>query len=353
MVASQTPPPRGSAHATLVVMFGIGVSRVFGLVREQVVAFYFGRSAAYSAFVAAYKVPNLVRVLLGEGNLSASFIPVLAEKMRAGEAEGTDRLARGVLGLLLAVVAVVTLAGMAAAPALAWIVAPGFDPALRELGHRSGPDFFMQLGELTRDDDPPVRPGQRKEIRQEVGQPGWGLIEDDAPFLLSGTRQQAGSFPALSGNETQKEVAVCAEPGGRECGRYGGSAGKRNDRDTRRSCQGDELDPGIAHGGSSRVRHQCNVPARAQDIEQGALPVIGRVGVEAEQGRCCAQMAQESPSAPGVLCCDHRDASKHLGGAMGQVTQVAQRSGDDIQGARGHSESREGREGRPSRLSRP
>jgi len=68
----------GPGRATLTVMFGIGVSRLFGLVREQVVAFYFGRAAQYSAFVAAYKVPNLVRVLLGEGNLSASFIPVLS-----------------------------------------------------------------------------------------------------------------------------------------------------------------------------------------------------------------------------------------------------------------------------------
>ena len=117
-------------------MFGIGVSRVFGLVREQVVAFYFGRSAAYSAFIAAYKVPNLVRVLLGEGNLSASFIPVLAEEMRSGDVARTRRLARGVLGLLLAAVVVLTLAGMAAAPALAWIVAPGFDPQLRELVER-------------------------------------------------------------------------------------------------------------------------------------------------------------------------------------------------------------------------
>ncbi|MGH7542960.1 MAG: murein biosynthesis integral membrane protein MurJ, partial [Gemmatimonadota bacterium] len=57
----------GSGRATLTVMLGIGGSRIFGLVREQVVAFYFGRAAAYSAFVAAYKVPNLVRVLLGEG----------------------------------------------------------------------------------------------------------------------------------------------------------------------------------------------------------------------------------------------------------------------------------------------
>jgi putative peptidoglycan lipid II flippase len=127
-------------------MLGIGVSRVFGLVREQVVAFYFGRSAAYSAFIAAYKVPNLVRVLLGEGNLSASFIPVLAERMADAEPAAAERLARGVLGLLLVTVAVVTLAGMAAAPALAWVVAPGFDPELRQLVRRLIVILFPTMG---------------------------------------------------------------------------------------------------------------------------------------------------------------------------------------------------------------
>lgn len=117
-------------------MFGIGMSRLFGLVREQVVAFYFGRAAQYSAFVAAYKVPNIVRVLLGEGNLSASFIPILAERMRAADPREARRLAGSVLGLLLLTVGIVTLAGMAAAPALAWIVAPGFDPELRALVER-------------------------------------------------------------------------------------------------------------------------------------------------------------------------------------------------------------------------
>ncbi|HEY7473353.1 MAG TPA: murein biosynthesis integral membrane protein MurJ [Gemmatimonadota bacterium] len=138
--------PIRSSRATLVVMLGIGVSRMFGLVREQVVAFYFGRSAAYSAFIAAYKVPNLVRVLLGEGNLSASFIPVLAERMAADDPGEADRLARGVLGLLLATVAVVTLAGMLAAPALAWLVAPGFDAGLRQLVERLVVVLFPTMG---------------------------------------------------------------------------------------------------------------------------------------------------------------------------------------------------------------
>jgi putative peptidoglycan lipid II flippase len=125
-----------SGRATLTVMLGIGASRVVGLVREQVIAYYFGRAAAYSAFVAAYKVPNLVRVLLGEGNLSASLIPVLVRGMRSGDPDEARRLARSVLGLLLLVVAVVTLAGMALARPLSWLVAPGFDPELRFLVER-------------------------------------------------------------------------------------------------------------------------------------------------------------------------------------------------------------------------
>ncbi|HET9581774.1 MAG TPA: murein biosynthesis integral membrane protein MurJ [Gemmatimonadota bacterium] len=125
-----------SGRATLTVMLGIAASRLFGLVREQVVAFYFGRAAAYSAFVAAYKVPNLVRVLLGEGNLSASLIPVLARAMRSDDPEAARLVARRVLGLLLIVVLVVTLAGMALAKPLSWVVAPGFEPELRLLVER-------------------------------------------------------------------------------------------------------------------------------------------------------------------------------------------------------------------------
>lgn len=138
MPADPLPAARtaGTGRATLTVMLGIGASRVFGLVREQVVAYYFGRAAAYSAFVAAYKVPNLVRVLLGEGNLSASLIPVLARSMRSGDPTEARRVARGVLGLLLVVVGAVTVAGMALARPLSWLVAPGFDPGLRLLVER-------------------------------------------------------------------------------------------------------------------------------------------------------------------------------------------------------------------------
>ena len=62
-------------------------SRVLGLARESVAANYFGAGAVWSAFVFAFTVPNLFRKLLGEGALSAAFIPVYAESV---EADGSD-----------------------------------------------------------------------------------------------------------------------------------------------------------------------------------------------------------------------------------------------------------------------
>src|SRR3989440_6208161 len=64
------------------------VSRLLGLVREQVYARFMGTSAVAGAFQLAFTVPNLFRRLLGEGALTAAFIPIFKEKEKtAGEAE--------------------------------------------------------------------------------------------------------------------------------------------------------------------------------------------------------------------------------------------------------------------------
>jgi putative peptidoglycan lipid II flippase len=114
-------------------MAGILASRVLGLVREQVVALYFGRSGELSAYWAAFKVPNLFRVLAGEGNLSASFIPVLSGQIARGDALASRRTADVVLGFLLLSVALFTALGILLAPALAVLAAPGFDEGLRAI----------------------------------------------------------------------------------------------------------------------------------------------------------------------------------------------------------------------------
>src|SRR5688572_24520316 len=65
-------------HAKL-IGFLTFISRLLGLVRESIAAAYFGSSAIYAAFQFAFTVPNLFRKLLGEGALSAAFIPLYAQ----------------------------------------------------------------------------------------------------------------------------------------------------------------------------------------------------------------------------------------------------------------------------------
>ena len=72
------PPPAPSGRWALLVGAGILLSRLAGLLRERVVAHYFGNSGVADALRAAFRIPNLLQNLFGEGVLSASFIPVYA-----------------------------------------------------------------------------------------------------------------------------------------------------------------------------------------------------------------------------------------------------------------------------------
>lgn len=102
------------------------VSRVLGFVRDAIIARVFGAGLYTDAFFVAFRIPNLLRRLFAEGAFSQAFVPVLAEyKTRRGEAD-TRVLVDHVAGLLFAALAVVTVAGVLAAPLLVWISAPGF-----------------------------------------------------------------------------------------------------------------------------------------------------------------------------------------------------------------------------------
>jgi len=111
---------------------GIPVTRVLGSVRERVFAHYFGNSAAADAFRAALRIPNALRNLLGEGTLSASFIPVYA-RLNEQNKDAARALAGAVLGLLLLASGLLAVLGIAFAPAITALVAQGFDGPRREL----------------------------------------------------------------------------------------------------------------------------------------------------------------------------------------------------------------------------
>jgi len=118
----------------LLVAAGILASRLAGLVRLRVFAHYFGlQSQAADAFNAAFRIPNLLQNLFGEGALSASFIPVYARLISEGDRRTADRVAGAVAAVMSLIVAVLVLAGVLLAPVLTAALAPGFSGGQREL----------------------------------------------------------------------------------------------------------------------------------------------------------------------------------------------------------------------------
>ncbi len=111
------------------------VSRVLGLVREQVFAAMFGAGLAIDAFVVAFRIPNLLRDLFAEGALSTAFVTVFSQYDAKLGAERTWRLANNVILCLTLVVGSITLAGILFSPELAGCMAPDFsrEPGKLEL----------------------------------------------------------------------------------------------------------------------------------------------------------------------------------------------------------------------------
>ena len=126
-------PDAGSGSASSMVAAGILLSRIFGLVREAVFARYFGSTLYADVFKAGLRMPNVLQNLLGEGTLSASFIPVYAELLEEGREEDAGRVAGAIFAILLAVAGALALVGVLFAPFLVQVLLPGFEGERREL----------------------------------------------------------------------------------------------------------------------------------------------------------------------------------------------------------------------------
>ncbi len=124
---------RSSGRSAALVAAGIFVSRLLGFVRERVFAHYFGNGAAADAVRAALRIPNAIRNLLGEGTLSASFIPVYARLVQSDDPRAARALAGAVASILLLASGVAAVLGVLLAPAITAVVAPGFDAETRRL----------------------------------------------------------------------------------------------------------------------------------------------------------------------------------------------------------------------------
>jgi putative peptidoglycan lipid II flippase len=130
------PPPiaagPGAAGAATRVALGILASRLMGFLRERGLAYFFGVGPHADVFRTALRAPNVLQNLLGEGTLSAAFVPVYSRLLAAGRREEAGRFAGAMLGLLIAAAGAAALLGVLFARPIVAVLAPGFlDDAAR------------------------------------------------------------------------------------------------------------------------------------------------------------------------------------------------------------------------------
>jgi len=136
------------ARSAFLVGSGILLSRIAGLVRDRVFAHYFGNSAAADAFKAAFRIPNLLQNLFGEGVLSASFIPVYTRLIAHENTAEAGRVAGAIVALLSFVTSLLVFFGVLTTPYLIDLLVPGFEGEKRALTIRLVQILFPGAGLL-------------------------------------------------------------------------------------------------------------------------------------------------------------------------------------------------------------
>lgn len=111
---------------TSTVSFMTLMSRILGFARDILCAQIFGASAAYDAFLLAFKIPNFLRRFVGEGALSQAFVPVLSDYHAKRPLADVQNLVNCVAGNLTLVLFIITAIGCLGAPILILVCAPGF-----------------------------------------------------------------------------------------------------------------------------------------------------------------------------------------------------------------------------------
>lgn len=125
-MTNQTSNKNTIAKSAATVGIAVMCSRILGLVREQVFAGLFGAGFYYDSFVVAFRIPNLLRDLFGEGALSAAFVTVFSAYDSNRTQEETWRLASNVLNFFLIFLSILTLIGICFAGSIVSLLAPDF-----------------------------------------------------------------------------------------------------------------------------------------------------------------------------------------------------------------------------------
>ncbi|MDA9272090.1 murein biosynthesis integral membrane protein MurJ [bacterium] len=126
MTETLIPKRQSLLRSTSLVSVMTFVSRIMGFARDMIIAQLFGAQAGMDAFYVAFKIPNFMRRLFAEGAFAQAFVPVLAEYQKTRTMDEVRVFLARVLGSMSAILSLVTLIGVIAAPVVIYIFAPGF-----------------------------------------------------------------------------------------------------------------------------------------------------------------------------------------------------------------------------------
>ena len=121
------PKKQSLVRSTSLVSVMTFISRMVGFVRDMVIANFFGAQAGMDAFFVAFRIPNFMRRLFAEGAFSQAFVPVLAEYQKTRPPDEVRTFIARISGHLTAVLTLVTVVGIIAAPVIIFLFAPGFN----------------------------------------------------------------------------------------------------------------------------------------------------------------------------------------------------------------------------------
>jgi putative peptidoglycan lipid II flippase len=129
---------RSLGRSASIVGLAFVASRLLGLVREVILARQFGTSGEYDAYVSAFRVPDLLFLIVMAGAFGAAFIPVFGGFLACGEDERAWRLASAIVTLAAVITVVLSLVAFAlASPIMTYLVAPGLHGELHEIATRT------------------------------------------------------------------------------------------------------------------------------------------------------------------------------------------------------------------------
>src|ERR1700691_307905 len=125
-IAPDARTERLNTKAAGIITLAVMCSRILGLAREQIFFGLFGGGGAMDAFIAAFRIPNLLRDMFAEGALSTAFVTTFSKTVARGGDDAAWRLANKVATLTAVALGLISIAGMVFSGSLVALLAPGF-----------------------------------------------------------------------------------------------------------------------------------------------------------------------------------------------------------------------------------